>query len=142
VKITEHPAQRGKGQITEIGNISGSCDGKGRQCRKRCGTFCSALYRNCRDSVTIIILKNARRMAFFDVLPRRSKGLSFANSEISRQPQAIDLARRIEELALVVIIVRKLHDVALALAHQSRWEHQEVCTDAVQRCRQILRRQA
>ena len=39
---------------------------------------------------------------------------------------------------LVVIIVRKLDDIALALAHQSRWEHQEVCTDAVQRCRQIL----
>jgi len=81
-------------------------------------------------------------MAFFDVLPRRSKGLSFANSEISRQPQPTDLARGLEELALVVIIVRKLHDVALALAHQSRWEHQEVCTDAVQRCRQIVRRQA
>jgi hypothetical protein len=31
-------------------------------------------------------LKNARRMTFFDRFPRRSKGLSFANSEISRQP--------------------------------------------------------
>jgi len=81
-------------------------------------------------------------MAFFDVLLRRSKGFSFANSEVSRQPQVIDLARGLEELALVVIIVRKLDDIALALAHQSRWEHQEVCTDAVQRCRQILRRQA
>ncbi len=37
-------------------------------------------------------------MAFFDLLPRRSKGLSFANSEILSQPQAIDLARRFEEL--------------------------------------------
>jgi len=44
-----------------------------------------------------INLKNARNMAFFDLLPRRSKGLSFANSEILSQPQAIDLARRFEE---------------------------------------------
>jgi len=35
---------------------------------------------------------------FFDLLPRRSKGLSFANSEILRQPQAIELARGFEEL--------------------------------------------
>jgi hypothetical protein len=90
----------------------------------------------------LLILKNARRTVFFDLLPRRSKGLSFANSEVSRQPQPIDLARRLEELALVVIIVRKFDDIALALAHQSRWEYQEVCTDAVQCCRQILRRQA
>ena len=40
-----------------------------------------------------------------------------------------------------MIIVRKFDDIALALAYQSRWKHQEVCTDAVQRCRQILRRQ-
>jgi len=78
----------------------------------------------------------------FDLFPRRTKDLSFANSEISRQAQPIDLARRFEELALVVIIVRKFDDIALALAYQSRWEYQEVCTDAVQRCRQIVRRQA
>ena len=40
----------------------------------------------------LINLKYARKTAFFDLLPRRIKGLSFANSEISRQPQAIDLA--------------------------------------------------
>ena len=68
-------------------------------------------------------LKNARRMVFFGLLSRRSKSFSFANSEVSRQPQAIDLARGVEEFALVVIIVRKLHDVALAAAHQSGWEH-------------------
>jgi 4-hydroxybenzoyl-CoA reductase subunit alpha len=39
-----------------------------------------------------LILKNARRSPFFALFPRRSKGLSFANSKISRQPQAIDLA--------------------------------------------------
>jgi len=37
-------------------------------------------------------LKNAPRTAFYDLFPRRSKDLSFANSEISRQPQPIDLA--------------------------------------------------
>ena len=53
-------------------------------------------------------LKNARRMAFFGPLPRRSRGLSFANSELSRQPQIFEASRRIEELALVVIVVRGL----------------------------------
>jgi CRISPR/Cas system-associated endonuclease/helicase Cas3 len=31
-------------------------------------------------------LKNARNMVFFDLFPRRTKDLSFANSKISRQP--------------------------------------------------------
>jgi len=37
-------------------------------------------------------LKYARKMVFFDMLSRRAEALSFANSEISRQPQTIDLA--------------------------------------------------
>ena len=43
------------------------------------------------DGPLFFILKNARRMLFLDKLSRRTKGPSFANSEISRQPQAIDL---------------------------------------------------
>jgi hypothetical protein len=39
-----------------------------------------------------IILKNARKKVFSDPFPRRSKRVSFANSKISGQPQAIDLA--------------------------------------------------
>jgi hypothetical protein len=39
-----------------------------------------------------INLKNARKKVFSDPFPRRSKRVSFANSKISGQPQAIDLA--------------------------------------------------
>jgi hypothetical protein len=44
-----------------------------------------------------LMVKNAQRTEFFDPLRRRTKGLSFAKSEIARQAEAIDLMRGFEE---------------------------------------------
>ncbi len=54
----------------------------------------------------------------------------------------IDPARRLQELPLMVIVVREFDDVALAQAHESGRQHQEVGADGVQRGGQILRWQA